>query len=67
MNDYFFEMCDARAELAGSRVTIETLMNAVEGDPVMRKAGKHAIMLEVALKLAKEQIESIDTVLKKES
>jgi len=67
MNDYFFEMCDAGAELAGSSVTIETLMNAVEGDPVMRKAGKHAIMLEVALKLAKEQIESIDTVLKKES
>jgi len=67
MNDYFFEMCDARAELAGSRVTIETLMNAVEGDPVMRKAGKHAIGLEVALKLAKQQIESIDTVLTKEA
>jgi len=67
MNDYFFEMCDARAELAGSRVTIETLMNAVEGDPVMRKAGKHAIMLEIALKLAKQQIESIDTVLTKEA
>ena len=67
MNDYFFEMCDARAELAGSRVTIETLMNAVEGDPVMMKAGKKAIMLEVALKLAKEQIESIDTVLKKDA
>jgi len=67
MNDYFFEMCDARAELAGSRVTIETLMNAVEGDPVMMKAGKKAIMLEVALKLAKEQIASIDTVLTKEA
>ena len=67
MNDYFFEMCDARAELAGSRVTIETLMNAVEGDPVMMKAGKKAIMLEVALKLAKEQIASIDTVLKKDA
>ena len=67
MNDYFFEMCDARAELAGSRVTMETLMNAVEGDPVMMKAGKKAIMLEVALKLAKEQIASIDTVLKKDA
>ena len=67
MNDYFFEMCDTRAELAGSRVTIETLMNAVEGDPVMRKAGKHAIGLQVALKLAKQQIENIDNVLKKES
>jgi hypothetical protein len=67
MNDYFFEMCDARAELAGSRVTIETLMNAVEGDPVMMKAGRKAIMLEVALKLAKEQIASIDTVLTKEA
>jgi len=64
MNDYFFEMCDTRAELACSRVTIETLMNAVEGDPVMQKAGKHAIGLQVALKLAKQQIESIDTVLK---
>jgi len=59
MKDYFFDYCDARAELAGSRVTIETLMNAVEG--------KHAIMLEVALKLAKEQIASIDTVLTKEA
>jgi len=67
MNDYFFEMLDARAELAGSRVTIETLMNAVEGDPVMRKAGKHAIGLEVALKIAKKQIENIDTVLKKDA
>lgn len=67
MKDYFFDYCDARAELAGSRVTIETLMNAVEGDPVMRKAGKHAIMLEVALKLAKEQLESINNHLKKES
>ena len=66
MKDYFFDYCDARAELAGSRVTIETLMNAVEGDPVMRKAGKHAFMLEVALKLAKEQMESIDNHLKKE-
>ena len=42
-----------------SRVTIETLMNAVEGDPVMMKAGKHAIGLQVALKLAKEQIENL--------
>jgi len=67
MNDYFFEMVDTRGELASSRVTIETLMNAVEGDPVMRKAGKHAIGLQVALKLAKQQIESIDNVLKKES
>ena len=63
MNDYFFKMCDARSELAGSRVTMETLMNAVEGDPVMQKAGKHAIGLQVALKLAKEQIASIDKVL----
>jgi len=38
-------------------VTIETLMNAVEGDPVMMKAGKKATMLQVALKLAKEQKE----------
>jgi len=55
MKDYFFDYCDARSELAGSRVTIETLMNAVES--------KHEIMLEVALKLAKEQIESINKAL----
>ena len=42
-----------------NRVTIETLMNAVEGDPVMMKAGEHAIGLQVALKLAKEQIENL--------
>ena len=42
-----------------SRVTIETLMNAVEGDPVMMKAGKDAKLLRLALKLAKEQIENL--------
>ena len=45
-----------------NRVTIETLMNAVEGDPVMMKAGKHAIGLQVALKLAKEQKEQIENL-----
>jgi len=45
-----------------SRVTIETLMNAVEGDTVMMKAGKHAIGLQVALKLAKEQKEQIENL-----
>jgi len=55
MKGYFVEYCDARSELAGSRVTLEPLMNAVES--------KHEIMLEVALKLAKEQIESINKAL----
>jgi len=59
MNDYFFEMCDTRAELAGSRVTIENLIRAIEIDsPILKLA---------SLKLAKQQIESIDNVLKKEA
>jgi len=59
MNDYFFEMCDTRAELAASRVTIQNLIRAIEIDsPILKLAN---------LKLAKEQIASIDTVLKKEA
>ncbi len=63
MNDYFFELVHARAELAGSRVTIDNLVRAIEADlPETRQ-----ILLDVALKLAKEQIESINTVLKKDA
>ena len=59
MNDYFFEMCDTRAELAASRVTIQNLIRAIEIDsPILKLAN---------LKLAKEQIASIDTVLTKEA
>ena len=57
MKDYFFEMCDARGELAGSRVTIENLIRAIEIDsPILKLA---------SLKLAKEQIESINKALEK--
>ena len=57
MKDYFFEMCDARGELAGSRATIETLIRAIEIDsPILKLA---------SLKLAKEQIESINKALEK--
>ena len=37
------------------KVTIETLMNAPKGAPVMMKAGKDAKMLRLAFKIAKEQ------------
>jgi len=36
-------------------VTIETLKNAPLGAPVMKKAGKDAKMLRLALKIAKAQ------------
>lgn len=57
INDYFFQMCDARGELASSRVTIENLVRAIEIDSPIQK--------EVSVKLAKEQIEKISSMLEK--
>jgi len=34
------------------KVTIETLKNAPKGDPVMKKAGKDAKLLRLALEIA---------------
>mgnify|MGYP001108639837 CR=1 FL=1 len=57
-NDYFFQMVDARGELAATRVTLENLVRAIEIES--------PIQTEVSLKLAKEQIEVITTLLEKE-
>jgi hypothetical protein len=54
-NDFFFEMVDARGELAASRVTLENLVRAIEIDSKIQK--------DVCVKLAKEQIEKISTLL----
>ncbi len=54
-SDFFFQMVDARGELAASRVTLENLVRAIEIDSTIQK--------EVCMKLAKEQIEKISTLL----
>ena len=54
-NDFFFQMVDARGELAASRVTLENLVRAIEIDSTIQK--------EVCMKLAKEQIEKISSML----
>jgi len=57
MKDYFFDYCDARAELAGSRVTIENLVRALEIEsPILKLA---------SLKMAKQQLASINKALEK--
>lgn len=61
MNDYFFKMVDARAELAASRVSLETLVTAIEQAPELRSSSQ--LLLDVAVKLAKEQIETNTKIL----
>jgi len=57
MKDYFLDYCDARAELAGSRVTIENLVRALEIEsPILKLA---------SLKMAKQQLASINKALEK--
>lgn len=54
-NDFFFQMSDARGELAASRVVLENLVRAIEIDSEIQK--------EVCMKLAKDQIETITILL----
>ena len=54
-NDFFFQMSDARGELAASRVVLENLVRAIEIDSEIQK--------EVCMKLAKDQIETITVLL----
>jgi hypothetical protein len=61
MKDYFFEMCTARGELASSRVALENLVNAIEKSPELPVTSQ--ILLDVAVKLAKEQIVANEKVL----
>lgn len=58
MNDYFFEMCNARAQCAGSKVVIENLLMAIE------KGESNPILLKAAINCAKDEIESITTLLR---
>lgn len=59
--DHFFDLVDARGELASSRVILENLVRAIETElPVTRE-----ILLDVSLKIAKEQIVVIETLLER--
>ena len=61
MKDYFFEMCTARGELSASRIALENLVNAIEKSPELPVTSQ--ILLDVAVKLAKEQIVANEKVL----
>lgn len=59
MSDYFFEMCDARAQLAGSRVVIENLIKSLtemEGNVIFR---------DVSIQCAEDQLNEINELLNK--
>jgi len=63
MKDYFFDFVEARGELAASRVVLQNLVRAIESDlPETRE-----FLLDVSLKLAKEQIVANEKVLEKEA
>ena len=62
MKDYFFDFVEARGELAASKVSLENLVRAIETDlPETRE-----ILMDVSLKLAKEQVVVIEKLLEKE-
>ena len=61
VNDYFFEMCDARAQCAGAKVVIENLLMAIE------KGKTNPVLLKAAVNCAKEEIVSIEELLNAES
>jgi hypothetical protein len=63
MKDYFFDFVEARGELAASRVVLQNLVRAIESDlPETRE-----FLLDVSLKLAKEQIVANEKILEKEA
>tara|TARA_R110000868_G_scaffold36840_3_gene130350 strand:+ start:697 stop:1293 length:597 start_codon:yes stop_codon:yes gene_type:complete len=57
--DYFYKMCDARGELAGTKVVLESLIEALE-------VGDNPIMTAVALSTAKQKIVDINNELSKD-
>ena len=59
MSDSFYKMCDARGELAGTRVVLESLIEALE-------VGDNPIMTAVALSTAKQKIVDINNELNKD-
>ena len=62
MKDYFFDFVEARSELAASKVSLENLVLAIEKElPETRET-----LMDVYLKLAKEQVVVIKKLLEKE-
>lgn len=59
MNDYFMELCDARGQLAGTRVVLESCLKALTDESTS------AIMRDVAVKMAKDELETIAALLDK--
>ena len=56
-DDYFLSYSDARSNLAVANSVLKTLISAVEGNS--------ETVLEIALKLAKENVIELDEYLKK--
>jgi len=56
-DDYFLSYSDARSNLAVANSILKTLISAVEGNS--------ETVLEIALKLAKENVSELDEYLKK--
>lgn len=59
-NDYFFQLCDTRAQLASCEVVLGNLVESFEESNL-----DLSIRSEVSLKLAKEQLVVITSLLKK--
>lgn len=58
MSDYFFDACDARAQLAGSTVVIKNLIKCLtemEGNVIFR---------DVSIQCAEDQLKEIEKILK---
>lgn len=59
MSDYFWELCDTRGQLAGTRVVLESCLKALTDESTS------GIMRDVAIKMAKEELETIAVLLDK--
>lgn len=59
MSDYFMELCDARGQLAGTRVVLESCLNALTDESTSD------IMRDVAIKMAKDELVTIAALLDK--
>ena len=59
MNDYFFDACDARAQLAGSRVVIKNLIKC------LTEMQDNDIFRDVSVKCAEDQLNEITELLNK--
>lgn len=59
MSDYLMELCDARGQLAGTRFVLENLLKALTDESTS------GIMRDVAIKMAKDDLETIAALLDK--